>query len=486
MSNAIVTENQNTGSSGWDFRSQPATTQIQAYADKLSLDPGQTINFFVSTQSGGTTYTVNIYRLGWYGGTGGCLKSTSSGRTGVAQGYWNDSNTTLNNCPTAIVDNTTKLLEAGWTSTDSWSVPTSACTGIYVAMFTDANGYSTVTTFVVRGNTNAAYVVVQPDTTDCAYNKWGSNSLYSNVGVAVKASFNRPISRTPVDGIGGPLGTYAFEIPAIHWLERMGYDLSYISDIDLHATANILQTHQAYISLGHDEYWTYEMRAAVEAALASGIGLAFFGANACYWQCRLEADASSNANRTVTCYKVQSSLANLANDPQYGVNNAKVTTQWRDALLQRPENQLIGIMFYDNTSAGNQPFTIDANANSPFLTGTGLVNGSSYGSDLTGYEWDNNVLSPPCPNNLNVIGTSSITGVSHPPGYGNTTTYVASSGALVFASGSLAWTWGLDTFRWDGTAPAVVPGMQSLLAHIMTALIHPKNQTSFNSFAIHR
>lgn len=485
MANAIVTENQNTGSTGWDFRSNVATTQIQAYADKLSLDPGQTINFFVSTQSGGTTYSVNIYRLGWYGGTGGCLKSSSTGRTGVAQGYWNESNTTLNNCPTAIVDNTTKNLEAGWTSTDSWTVPSNACTGIYAALFTDANGNTTATTFVVRGNTNAEYVVVQPDTTDCAYNRWGGNSLYTNVGVAVKASFNRPIARTPIDQTGSPLGVYGFEMPAIHWLESQGYNMSYISDIDIHATANILQTHRAYISLGHDEYWTYQMRAAVEAALASGIGLAFFGANACYWQCRLEADASSNANRTVTCYKVQSANGNLANDPQYGVDNTKVTTQWRDALLQRPENALIGIMFYDNNNTSNTTWTVDSNANSPYLAGTGLVNGSSYGSDLTGYEWDNNVLSPPCPNNLNIIGTSARSGVSHPPGYANTTTYVAASGATVFATGSIAWTWGLDSFRWDGTSPAVVPGMQNLLTNIMRALIRPQKPTGFSTFLAH-
>src|SRR5947209_3363055 len=127
MANPIVTENALTGTTAWKV-TQAATTQIQCYADQVSVAPGATINFFVSTQVAATSYTVTIYRLGWYGGTGGCLKSTSSGRTGQAQGYFDGAN--LQNCPTAIIDNTTHLMEAGWTSTDSWTVPSNAVTGV--------------------------------------------------------------------------------------------------------------------------------------------------------------------------------------------------------------------------------------------------------------------------------------------------------------------------------------------------------------------
>jgi hypothetical protein len=80
--------------------------------------------------------------------------------------------------------------------------------------------------------------------------------------------------------------------------------------------------------------------------------------------------------------------------------------------------------------------------------------------------------------------------VNNNPDTQMTTTYVAPSGALVFACGSHAWTFGLDTFRWSASGtPYVVPGIQKLLANIMPALLQGKNaqttqtaQAAFNSY----
>ncbi|HAG97905.1 MAG TPA: hypothetical protein DCL75_03340, partial [Ktedonobacter sp.] len=104
----------------------------------------------------------------------------------------------------------------------------------------------------------------------------------------------------------------AFEANAVHWMERQGYDLSYISNVDLHDDPAQLRHHHAYISLGHDEYWTKQMRDGVERARNDGVGLAFLGANASFWQMRFEADSAGTPDRTVVCYKVSTLQNDLA------------------------------------------------------------------------------------------------------------------------------------------------------------------------------
>ena len=134
MANAIITENLNTGTTAWRYTNK-AVTEIQAYADKLSYNPGDTASFYVSTKVASTTYTVTIYRLGYYQGKGGCLKYTSTTSTGIAQGYWDPVGLALNNDSNSVIDSTTHRIEAGWTVTDIWAIPSNAVTGYYMANF---------------------------------------------------------------------------------------------------------------------------------------------------------------------------------------------------------------------------------------------------------------------------------------------------------------------------------------------------------------
>ncbi len=473
MSNPIATENALAGTTAWQI-SLASTTQIQAYASSVSRAPGQTITFFVSTQVAGTGYTVSIFRLGWYGGSGGCLKATISGLSGQAQGYWNASNQTLVNCSTAIIDTTTHLIDAGWAASCSWAVPNTAVTGVYLALFTDANGYQAVLTFVVTGNASADYAVLRADTTEAAYNGWGGWSLYTNPGVGVKVSLNRPLA-TP-----GNSGVLNYELTCIRWFERQGYNLSYLSHGDVYTNAAILPSYKAVLIVGHNEYWTKEVRDRIEQASASGIGLAFLGANDSYWQMRFEADHVGNPNRTITCYKVQSTPNTLANDPFYGADNTRITAQWRDPVLGRPENTMIGIMYTSYNTNTYVTWTVDPAASSPLLQGTGLLPGQSYGTDLVGYEID--TVFAGGPNNLTVIGSSAFTDVYSQQLTSKTTTFIASGGALVFASGSIGWTYALDSYRYGGSG-VIVPGIQQLMAHIMTALMRANNPTGFAGFA---
>ena len=44
-----------------------------------------------------------------------------------------------------------------------------------------------------------------------------------------------------------------WEFPLAFWLEKEGYDVTYISDTDTHADPEGLLRRKAYLSVGHDE-----------------------------------------------------------------------------------------------------------------------------------------------------------------------------------------------------------------------------------------
>src|SRR2546421_5796584 len=265
--NVIERENARSGTTNWQISpNKAASTEIQSYAGATSVLPGQRLAFYVSTQKDGTPYAVNIYRLGWYGGDGGREMVSQVGLVGHAQGYYNSVTRTLVDCSACKVDTRTGLVEADWQPSYVLAVPPDWVTGIYLAKFSDAFGKQTYVPFDVRGNPSSRYIVVTSDTTYAAYNDWGGYSLYKYdshpakiAGRAVKISFDRPYIQDYGSGY-----VLSFKVNAIRWLERQGYDLSYMSSVDLHEDPSEVLHHRAYLSLGHDEYWTKEMRDGVD------------------------------------------------------------------------------------------------------------------------------------------------------------------------------------------------------------------------------
>src|SRR5215469_16498160 len=238
---AIVRENSYPGTTSWQIPpGKESTIQIQAYSSATSVSAGQSLTFYVSTQEEGASYSVAIYRLGWYGGFGGRLMAWQGGLIGHAQGYYDSENFRLVNCRTCYIDPKTGLVEANWKPSYTLVVPSDWTTGVYLAKFIDFKGRQIYTPFDIRGNLHTHYVAVTPDTTYQVYNVWGGYSLYAaedivpsgestNLPRAVKVSFDRPY----VDQQGSSQ-VLIYEADAIHWLERRGYDLSYISNVDLH------------------------------------------------------------------------------------------------------------------------------------------------------------------------------------------------------------------------------------------------------------
>jgi hypothetical protein len=482
-SNPIIPENAHQGTNAWQIPGdKTASTEIQAYTSATSVLPGQQLTFYVSTQQDNTPYSIEIFRIGWYGGTGGRLMAERNDLLGRAQGYYKTVTHRLVDCTSCRVDVSTGLVEANWQPSYTLTVPSSWTTGIYLAKFTDVNDMQSYAPFDVKSTAPALYIAATPDTTYQAYNNWGGYSLYiaytkvgtGVLGRGVKVSFDRPYSEPNGYGSGQVL---TIEAASIRWLERQGYNVSYISDVDLHNDPAQLLHYSAYLSLGHDEYWTKEMRDGVQQARDKGVGLAFLGANAVYWQMRFQANSANIPNRTIVCYKVQTENKDLKHDPFYNKDNSRVTTQWRDPLLAEPENALVGIMFSaDSHKIRGFPWQVNPLINSPLLAKTGLQGGHSYGCGLVGYEWDHVFDNGATPSGLQVLSISQTRSDFGIADYSNTTYYIAQSGAMVFATGAIYWTLALDSYRLysDTQCPSesrVVPGMQQLMANVMANLV---------------
>ena len=191
------------------------------------------------------------------------------------------------------------------------------------------------------------------DTTWQAYNRYGGNSLYeggpgTNPGRAYKVSYNRPITTRGTSAEDAPFNA---EYPMVRWLERNGYDVSYSTGVDTDRRGGELLEHKVFLSVGHDEYWSGQQRANVEAARDAGVNLAFFSGNEIFWKTRWEdsIDGSSTDHRTLVCYK--ETHANAKIDPEPNV----WTGTWRDPRFSppadggRPENALTGTIFTVNT-----------------------------------------------------------------------------------------------------------------------------------------
>lgn len=199
-------------------------------------------------------------------------------------------------------------------------------------------------------------------------------------------------------------------------------------------------TYKAWLSIGHDEYWSWEMREGVQTARDAGVHLGFFSANSAYWQVRFEPSAASGtAARIMVCYK------KAKRDPQFnaGADRSRATDKWRSAAVGRPEEQLIGVMY-----AGDP---VDADlvikaAGHWVFAGTGLGQGASL-PGLLGYEVD--CVHGRVPAGVEILAVSPWVALTDATKHGvaHMSLSTAASGALVFATGSIQWAWGLDDYN---------------------------------------
>ncbi len=433
--NPTVLENEKEGAADWEITAPAESGEIEGYASATSVERGRAIDLFVSTLD--PDYRIDVFRMGWYGGAGARRVAGPIARPGLRQ-------------PVPPLDPTTGLVECRWR--EPYHLPTADASGpwpsgVYLARLTASpSGRQAYIVFVVRDDERRSALLFQSSvTTYAAYNNWGGRSLYAfNSGgrPARKVSFDRPYAMSPygvrLDGAGDFLRRWEYN--TLRWLEREGHDVAYLTDVDTHARADLLPRHRIFLSVGHDEYWSWAMREHVDAARDQGVHLAFLGANACFWQIRFEPGASGAPDRTVVAYKDAVATDPVAADPSEE-RARRASGRWRDAPTARPESALIGVMYLADPVDGD---VVVDDADHWAFAGTGLRRGSVL-PGLLGYEVD--AVAEGSPAGLRRLAHSPFSRPSGETGYADMTIHETAGGALVFATGSMYWNWGLDGYN---------------------------------------
>ncbi|TMR94452.1 N,N-dimethylformamidase beta subunit family domain-containing protein [Nonomuraea basaltis] len=259
---------------------------------------------------------------------------------------------------------------------DTWTLKVGSDwpSSLYRAVLGDGSAY-----FVVRGSVPASSVVVAiPFPTWEAYNRPGvpGEGLYQSEQPdrAVKVSFDRPGAGPQVE---------EWELGLLRWLGPSGYAVDYCSGLDLHDGLDLLSRYRLLVINGHDEYWSWEMRDAVEAFARGGGNIAIFSGNTCWWQVRFEDDL-----RTMVCYR------DAVADPLSRTDPGRTTVEWPSDPVNRPENTLTGLTFRNGAGCWVDSRVMSQESYTACFTdhwvyaGTGLRDGDTFGRGALGYETD--------------------------------------------------------------------------------------------------
>jgi hypothetical protein len=473
--NEIVAENCRTGNPAREWEVNGAgDPSIQGFTTEISLDQGQTVVFRVDTDA--SDYRLDIYRMGWYGGEGARRVATVQPSAPLPQAQ-----------PDCQTEASTGLIDCGnWAISSSWSIPADAVSGIYFARLVREDGSTGAShvPFIVRDDDGRSDLLFQTsDTTWQAYNQYGGNSLYvggPGPGRAYAVSYNRPFTTR---GTSAEDWVFNAEYPMVRWLERNGYDVSYFTDVDSDRLGAEIREHRAFLSVGHDEYWSGTQRANVEAARDVGVHLAFFSGNEVFWKTRWE-----TGHRTLVSYK--ETHANEKIDPAPGI----WTGTWRDPRFSppadggRPENALTGTIF--SVNSGTRALQVPAAEGRLRLwRNAGLPPGATatLAPDTVGYEWDEDLDNGARPPGLVRLSATTAVGVEKLLDFGSTygpgtathrlTLYRDANGAgpdaLVFGAGTVQWSWGLDGEHDRGGSTPSVPMQQATVNLFADMLVQP-------------
>jgi N,N-dimethylformamidase beta subunit-like protein len=399
---------------------------MEGYASRTSVAPGDTIDFHVRAAAAQSHFSMQIFRRG--------LEDTpvkSCEGDAFVPGPQDDANLAINGCGWPPVLDCRTVVPAEWSS------------GYYVAILSSGNQEASIP-FIVRSAapaTNANILAKISDTTSNAYNSWGGRGFYTTP-FSPKISFDRPYDDLAL--------FERYQLPFIRWAEKHGYGIDYCSSLDLHTNPVQLQNYRLFLSLGHDEYWSLEMRDQVEAFIASGGNVCFFSANTCFWQIRFDL---SNGRRTMICYK--EAEAGHAQDPDRG-DSRRVTTEWNKPPVNRPENSMTGVSYRNGAGWWNDPidparryrgYTV-VNSSHWVLDGTGLSNGDTFGSGtdadstILGYETD--AVGGGTPGNFTVLAQADLRDWASGGQGGYATMGIYQRNGVVFTAATVNWAAGLS------------------------------------------
>lgn len=472
--NPIVIENQKpgVGPEVWDLPQRVSDPEIQGFSTDLSANKGETVYFKIKTPS--TDYRIDIYRMGWYGGLGARLVATVLPSVPLPQAQ-----PVCSSPPDC----------SNWQVSAQWTVPPTETSGVYVAKLVrnDASSGGSHIVFVVRDDSGASDILFQTsDTTWQAYNTYGGGSNSNLYNGATRVSYDRPLTTRDTNAINS---FFPAEYLLVRWLERNGYDVSYFTGVDSARRGAEILEHRIFLSVGHDEYWSGDQRANVEAARDAGVHLAFFSGNEVFWKTFWDP-----SYRTMYCYK-ETAFGAPANP------SGIFTGTWRDARFRtaddpaRPENALTGTIFGVNGTVSRQIMVPEADGKMRLWRNTTAANLDACRVErlapwTLGHEWDQDEDNGFRPPGLFRVATTpahslpkpylGLTPLLYGPGTAaagsffnydsgmsthHMTMYRHVSGALVFGAGTVMWAWGLDQSHLGGVNnPTMQQAMVNLFA----------------------
>lgn len=342
------------------FISQSAHAYLHAYLSDFSVKQGASISLYVSTDV--SLYSFEIKRLGL----------TTRPILGAAN---------IPGIRQSVPVNETWLADLNWIQPQIINVTDEWPSGIYEVTLRNGVETSTIDFRVLENvpGSTARILVLDNATTNIAYNNWGGKSVYEyNSTDKIKAdlvSLKRP----------GQQRSSEEEIELVLWGDYMQIPMEHASMFDLHRNSELLNNYSTVVLVGHNEYWTKEMRANFDKFTATGGNAVILSGNTMWWQIRIE-------NDRMVCYKNKS-------DPIIGIDNSRATLNWFNAIINDRENRSIGVSFlrggYVNTggiymAADGWGGYFVLNDRHWLFSGTGLWRGQTFGQSRTivGYEVD--------------------------------------------------------------------------------------------------
>ena len=335
----------------------PSEPQVWCYTDRMSYAPGDTVRFFVSTSA--HEFHLEISR-------DGARRERVFVREDLKGAFYD----TPDDC---------SVSGCGWPVAFELVIPGDWPSGGYVvtSRITAPDGQDITQDhfFVLRalqGRPTAPLLLIACTSTWIAYNDWGGSNHYEGLvaqhgnGFSPLLSVERPWARgfirLPPDAPrvpnasppGGPpryphmewaftngyskkyasAGWASYERHLAVWAERRSLQLDYATQHDLHFRPDLLSHYPCVVIVGHDEYWSWEMRDAIDAYLDGGGHVARFAGNF-VWQIRLQ----DQGHRQV-CYKYHA----RAEDPLHASAKRHLTTTcWDAKVIGRPAATTMGL-----------------------------------------------------------------------------------------------------------------------------------------------
>lgn len=400
---------------------------IEGYCSHTSIRAGQTLTFFVSTNPA-AEFTIDIYRTGFYGGTGGRHMTSLGPIKGSVQ----------KDPPIGPK----RVRDCQWEASATLRIPSDWPSGVYLGKLTERRTLlQSYVVFIVRDDRQADFIFQCSDTTWSAYNRWPSQfALYDDGknewywGGDVQVSFNRPYGRycqifdAPLSQGSGEF--LLWEFPVSYWLEAQGYDVTYISNLDTHTDPAGLRRARGFLSIGHDEYWSIEMYRNVKAAIDAGVHVAFLSGNTCCGRILFSPDGRKVGNRVFERVGVYG--------PPGGTRDFVAMQSLKH---ERPyANELVGA-HSTGPVTGGADWTC-ALPDHWLFAGTGMKRGDGI-PGLVGWEWHGDPAPIP---GLEIVATGPTQSAPGQPNGGTftATLYPGPRGNLVFNASTIWWGDGLS------------------------------------------